>query len=224
MKEGRIGTDEQIAKDVEWALYWDSRVNEKNVKTEVTNRDVILEGTVSTHRARKAAEEGASNTPGVRSVKNNLMVRVVDVDLPEDSVIKSRIEQMLSWHQEIDEKKIEISVRGGLVTLSGSVDALWKRMYVQELASNVTGIFEIKNELSVVPTSAFRDEAIAREIMGAIEKDTSVEIGSINVEVKEGIVRLSGTVKNRCESRDVYSIAMHIAGVKDIENRLKVRS
>jgi len=49
-------TDEKIKKQVVDQLYWDARVDASDVKVEVSDRNVILTGTVPSYGVRQAVE------------------------------------------------------------------------------------------------------------------------------------------------------------------------
>jgi hyperosmotically inducible protein len=221
--EEAIRGDNQLKKNIENRLHWNNLVNEKKLTIEVSDHDVILNGTVSTHKEKKAVEEDVRSIPGIRAVKNLLKVQLTDADLPEDQKIKKRIEKILATTKQIDEDKIEVAVHGGLATLEGSVDALWKRTFIQELAGNLKGTFEIENKITVVPTYKLRDEVIAAEIVKTIGQSDSLDVESIHVKVNNGIVTLSGTLDNQWDRNAVNMIALYTAGVRDIKNKIIAR-
>jgi hypothetical protein len=67
-------SDRRILDDVcEW-LADDPRVDARNVRVQVRDADVILEGRVHGRRARRLAEDIACQVPGVRDVFNRLRV------------------------------------------------------------------------------------------------------------------------------------------------------
>jgi hypothetical protein len=44
---------------------------------------------------------------------------------------------------------IEVAVNNGKVTLAGSVDQFWKKLKIEEIVSNVPGVYEIVNTLTL---------------------------------------------------------------------------
>ena len=68
--------DERIKKDVAAELNRNSRVDSSAVKIEVTDGEVTLSGTLPSLSVCMAAVEITENVAGVRSVKNNLKVKV----------------------------------------------------------------------------------------------------------------------------------------------------
>ncbi len=67
--------DTAIKRDVESSLFYDTVVSSYDVKVNVQDEVVTLDGTVDSDAAKMAAEEDAKAVPGVRQVQNNLTVK-----------------------------------------------------------------------------------------------------------------------------------------------------
>lgn len=67
------------------------------------------------------------------------------------------------------------------------------------------------------------DESIEEEVCEILARDKHLDPSDIVVAVEEGIVKLSGTVKERHERFEAERLAEHVAGVEDIENDISVR-
>jgi osmotically-inducible protein OsmY len=214
----------RIKQNVEDQLYWDSRIDESNVTVEVTDRKVTLIGSVPTYTAKQAAETDAWVVPGVVSVKNQIAVKYPSaVSVPTDDEIGANIKNVFIWNPVIDETDINVNVTAGIVTLKGTVDSFWKKKRAEELALDMRGVLDVTNELSVVPTKGFVDESIAKDIISALERNVNVNVDNIDVEVKEGIVTLTGTVPNWYGFLAAHDAALYTPGVVDVENYLTVK-
>jgi osmotically-inducible protein OsmY len=218
-------SDERIKKNIVDLLYLDSRIDASDVKVEVDDRKVVLRGTVPTYSASEAALLDAWKPPGVAKVDNKLMVRFPEVSSrqPTDSEIKSRIENMLSWSQSINEMDIKVSAKKGTVKLDGYVDAYWKKRRVSQIALNVEGVLEIENALKIVPTKSVVDEAIAKDIVSAMKQTDGIEPSDIDIRVKEGKVTLAGTVSSPIVYRTALDCVENIFGVVDIIDNIVVK-
>jgi osmotically-inducible protein OsmY len=216
-------TEEDIKKDVVEQLYWDNRVDASEIRVRVREKKVRLSGTVSSNTAYQAAEYDAGNIQGVSGVNNQLRIEYPSgVTVPPDEEIKSSIKSVLVLNPSLDGNLIEIIVDDGVVTLSGSVDAFWKRRKAEELAYDVTGVIDVENEISVTPTQDYVDELIRGNIDAALARNSHVNNGNIVVEVKNGIVTLRGKVSNWYEARAANDAALYSHGVIDVKSLLKV--
>ncbi len=66
------------------------------------------------------------------------------------------------------------------------------------------------------------DERIHEEVNEALYHDADIDASNIEIDVKEGVVTLSGTVENRRAKRCVEECVENLSGVKDVTNNLKV--
>jgi Flp pilus assembly secretin CpaC len=57
-----------------------------------------------------------------------------------------------------------------------------------------------------------------------LSDDDNVDASDIEVSVSKGEVTLSGTVASRWEKRRAEDVAESVSGVKDVENRIKVKT
>lgn len=217
-------TDEKLKKTLIDQLYWDNRIDVSDIKVDVTDRRVILTGSVPNYAASEAALIVAWNTQGVIQVDNKLEIRYpTEAKIPTDSDIKERIKQLLSWTDGMSGQTIKVSVEAGVVNVHGTVDSYWKKRKVGELASHIFGVVKVENTLAVVPGRSIRDEVIARDIISALERSRIVAADDITIKVKEGIVRVSGAVADLRVYHSVLDFAGRTSGVVDVRSELKVQ-
>lgn len=215
--------DETIKKEVVDQLFWDNRVEADDVTVHVDNGSVTLKGTVPTHGARSSAVTDTWMIDGVTNVEDQIEVELSPtVDVPSDAEIASNIQNILSWNTDIDVMDIDVSVEGGVVTLEGTVDEYWKKWKAVELASDVSGVIDVIDEMTVVPTGSFIDKDIAETIRDAFERNLYIDADDITVEVEHGNVTLTGVVPTNFVRSKAGDIASYTAGVVDVHNNLVV--
>ncbi len=220
MEKGR--RPEDIMVDVSTQLFWDNRINDSNINIEVSGNRVILTGTVPSSTDRWEAEEDAYSIPGVSYVENRLRVNPEAYPEPSDLEIRSRVENILDWNPTIDTSRMEVEANEGVVTLRGFVDTYWQKARAWEIASNVSGVREVINELKVEPPEEITDEDIKSDIERAFARTGSVNTDRVNVSVQNGIVTLKGTVGDYYAYRTVQEIADYTNGVIDVRNELVI--
>jgi osmotically-inducible protein OsmY len=131
---------------------------------------------------------------------------------------------MLAAEPEIDPSRIMVMVQNRGVTLEGSVDAGWKKGYVETLIARRPGIKKVESKLSVVPTKDAADQATADDLIRALDRHPLVCGHDLVVRVEDGAVTLSGAVASR-EARDAAKLlASHIFGVTDVGDEISIAS
>jgi osmotically-inducible protein OsmY len=217
---------EEIRSDVMEQLAWDTRVDSSSIEVDVVDGTVILSGTVPTYPDRNQAQTDALQVPGVTGVDNRLIVSFPSAYvIPADAEISFNVASSLSWSPSVDATRIHVAVDQGVVTLSGTVDSYWQKHRAEEIAANTAGVTDVRNELTVNPAApAVVDEDIRREILAALERNTSIDTSRVSVDVKDGVVTLSGAVPDYAAYRAVEDAARFTAGVLDITNQLTFES
>lgn len=202
---------------------WDNRLSPSKINVEVSESEVTLNGEVPTYYAQQSAEADVLNVSGVTKIYDNLrIVHQNEKKLPPDSDLKKNIHNRLLWNPCIDETRIDVVVKKGTAILRGTVDSVWKKDLCRETISDTKGVKSVIDELSVVTTQRFEDRIIAETIMDALRRNLFVDQDRITVEIHNGYVCLTGSVRDMRELKMAHKVALYTRGVKDIANFLVI--
>lgn len=77
-----------------------------------------------------------------------------------DEKLQKEVLDELKWDARVTPNEIGVSVKDGVVTLTGYVDAYSKRWAAEEAARRVRGVLAVANEIEVrLPSSSERTDA-----------------------------------------------------------------
>jgi len=175
---------------------------------------VTLTGTVDNVLAADRAERIASTVKGVRSVVNRLEV------LPQrrsDDEIEADVRATLARDQATDSWQIEVDSERGVVTLRGEADSWHEMRLAETIAKGVTGVALVNNRIEVSESEERSDAEIRTDIESALQWESRIDDGLIEVDVAEGNVRLTGSVGSAFEKR-LADEKSHVVGVKSVES------
>lgn len=137
-----------------------------------------------------------------------------------DTQVKEEVLKALRW-----DTRINVEVKGGVVTLSGTVDSYAVRLLAQEAAQFADGVFRVNNQIVVEsPARSWSDIEISVAASKALEWDSLVPHESIQVTVTNGWVALEGEVTLLRERDDIERIVRRLAGVRGVYNQITVNS
>jgi osmotically-inducible protein OsmY len=217
-------SSEEIKKNVVDQLFWDSRVDASDILVEVSDGSVTLLGHVPSHVSRHAAEADAWTVPGVTWVDNQISVLYpASYSLPTDHQIKNYIQGVLAVNREVGGAGVDVEVRGGVATIQGTVDTYWKKTMIERMARDVVGVVDVESKLTIVPSGSIRDQAIAEGIAAAMERNTLIDSGNVDIKVTDGHVTLTGTVSHWRSMLAAEETAGCAAGVRKVDNLLTLR-
>lgn len=213
-------TDVQIHGDVLEELRWDSRVDETEVGVEVDNGVVTLTGTVTSWAKRSAAQEAARRVIGVLDVANDIKVKVPGGPSRTDTEIAQAVRRALEWDVFVPEERISSTVEEGFVTLDGTVERWSQRDDAERAIRNLSGVRTVVNKI-VVKSSKPVTEDIKKAIEQALERRAEREARRIQVEVRNGVATLTGTVHTWAERKSVLAATRFTPGVRSVEDHLR---
>jgi osmotically-inducible protein OsmY len=140
-----------------------------------------------------------------------------------DVVMQQNIIAELTWEPSVNAAEIGVAVKGGVVSLSGTVGTYAQKFAAERAVERVAGVRAIADELKVVVPGAFQrsDADIARIAANALTWDTEVPDG-VTVVVRDGWLTLSGKVPWYFQKAAAERAVRYLAGVKGVSDLLEV--
>ena len=162
----------------------------------------------------------------------------VQAQPPTDDSLKDRIEYKLETSPIVRKYDVDVKVEQGVATLSGEVATIAQKAEAERLAK----IDGVKRVDSTIKVDANADKTVADRIKGgwntAGEKITDAWIttkvkwfftgedllkgSNINVDTKDNVVTLKGTVKTQEGRTRAVELAKNTDGVKNVVDQLTV--
>jgi len=217
--------EEIIKRDIVEQLVWDNSVNANDIHVEVQGNTVQLKGTVPNYTAKLAAERNAYKVQGVLNVESYISVAFPPHStLPDDDEITENIKNMLAWNNKIKNAgNISVETNKGVVTLSGRVTGNWENYEAAEIANATRGVVDVVNKISIRPVKTLHDLDIEKDIRKAYKRSILIDENKIEINVKESIVYLTGTVANHVIKNEAYKTALHTSGVIDVIDNVTIK-
>jgi hyperosmotically inducible protein len=240
--------DAWITTKVKMGLLTAEQVDALGINVDTFDGRVTLHGQVESEAEKQQAEQSARKVEGVRDVRN--LLSVVPAERSEraeveDEELKRQVENVLERDQALAGSDIEVkSVNAGTVVLAGDAKTLSAHRRALEDARSVQGVRRVASEIESPDTLA--DEEIYAESpegsagersgIGQAASDTWIttkakvrlmaEPGlmptSINVDTRNGIVTLFGTVGTQDVKEKAEAQIKQVQGVQRVENELQV--
>src|SRR5512134_1401060 len=144
--------DAVILGNVKAALIAEPNTSAREINVEVNRGIVQLNGFVDTPAERARATMVATEVDGVVEVRNNLGLKPGGTTLGEvidDSLLTAKVKAALIESPETKAHQITVETKEGVVQLSGFVDSLNAKAAATTVALSVTGVKNVRNEISV---------------------------------------------------------------------------
>lgn len=213
-------TDEELKHAVTAELRWDTRVDETEIGVAVTNGIVALTGTVNSFAKKLAAQEATHRVVGVLDVANDIKIKAPGGGVRTDAEIAQAIRHALEWDVWVRDQDIQTTVSDGWVVLEGKVESLAECEDAERAVSKLVGVRGVTNKLVVAPRVTASN--VQHLIQDALERRADHEAGRISVAVRDGVITLTGKVRNYGEKRAIIGAVSHAPGVKSVTDHLQI--
>jgi osmotically-inducible protein OsmY len=142
-----------------------------------------------------------------------------------DAQIQTDVLAELKWEPRVSPNEIGVTVKDGVVTLTGVVDSYSKRWAAEDAAHRVRGVKAVANDIEVRLSAASErtDADIAAAAVRALEWDAFVPLNSVSVTVSKGWVTLQGEVSWQYQKNDAERVVRRLTGVKGVSNLITVK-
>jgi osmotically-inducible protein OsmY len=140
-----------------------------------------------------------------------------------DQEIQKDVLAELKWDAQVQPNEIGVSVKDGVVTLTGWVDSYLKKWSAEEAAHRVSGVKAVANDIEIKLSTERTDADIAAAAVNALEWDAFVPSDKVQVTVSKGWVTLKGDVEWQYQKDDAERVVRRLSGVKGITNLISVK-
>ena len=213
-------TDSQLQRDVIAELEWEPSVDHADIGVSVVDGVVALNGYVKSYAEKLAAERAVRRVAGVNAIAEELKVRFASDPKTADHEIAKRILDMLQWSVLVPKQRVQVKVEHGWVTLTGQVDWHYQSEEARRIASGISGVTGVSNNIQVAPHVAPGD--VRKRIQDAFERQADLDAAAITVSVDGGKVTLGGRVKAPYERRAAEQAAWAARGVVQVDDRIVI--
>jgi osmotically-inducible protein OsmY len=214
-------SDKELQQDVYEELKWDPKVTITEIGITVKGGIVTLSGAVPHFAEKYAAESASLRVKEVRTVANDIQVRLLSTCRKPDAIIAKALLQALKWHVG-SPKNLKISVDNGVVMLKGRATWNYQRAAAEQTVRHLKGVRGVVNQITLTPLA--RPAEIKASIEKALECNAHVDALGIRVLASGSKVVLSGSVRYRGERDEAEVAACAAPGVSQVDNKLSIKT
>lgn len=224
--------DAALKKDVAEALGKDPATHELSVTVAVKDGAVTLSGTAPSNGEKTLAGEVAMGVKGVTELENELQVE--PKKNVTDKELQTEISELFKYAALLDDVQLEVQVKDGVAVLNGRVASSFQRSYADLLAYRAgakdvdsRGVNVNSRHTNPLLRAKRYEQATDKDIQNAVQRafkhDPRLLSFDPQVNVRHGVVTLTGDVGHLTAQRAAEQDARHTIGVRRVKNNLRVR-
>ena len=141
-----------------------------------------------------------------------------------DSDITRDVEEEIKYDPDVYSSDISVSVKSGVVALTGFVGSYSQKLQAEADAKRVSGVLGVANDIQVrIPSIDARpDPDIARDVVAQLKIELPFSYEQIKSVVKNGWVTLEGNLAWNYQRMRAESAARRVTGVIGVSNQIKL--
>jgi VCBS repeat-containing protein len=215
-----IKSDIQLKRDIEEELRWDPKVNSAQIGVTVDNGAVSLLGAVDTYAEKWAALDAAKRVHGVRTVAQDLTVKILADHKRSDSEIAAAVQSAFKWDVYVP-KTVTATVQHGRVTLEGQATWNYQRDAAERAVRCLAGVVGVSNSITLKPQASAAE--VKEKIQSALKRQATTDAKSIHVDTSGGKVTLTGSASSWQSIDDAVNAAWAAPGVTEVVDQVAFR-
>jgi osmotically-inducible protein OsmY len=212
-------TDMQLKQQIEEELLWDPKVNAAQIGVSVDEGAVSLLGTVDTYAEKWAAEDATKRVSGVRTVAQDLKVKVLVEHQRSDSDVARAVQHALAWDVSVP-GTVTAKVQNGEVTLEGMVPWNFQREAAERAVRYLAGVVVVRDCVTLKPHASAGQ--VKEKVEAALQRQATKDAKSIHIDTSGGKVTLTGHASSWQSIEDAANAAWAAPGVTEVVDQVKL--
>lgn len=143
-----------------------------------------------------------------------------------DNQIQQDVINQLKWEPILNAAEIGVSVKNGIVTLSGQVDTYTKKMAAERATKKVAGVRAVAEDLQVGVSPIYKrtDAELAEAALNALKWHSAVKEDKIKVKVEDGVLTLEGEAEWDFQRTAAKEAVENLIGIKRVNNYIALKA
>lgn len=151
----------------------------------------------------------------------------IPIIMKSNADLQKDVQDAIKWEPLLEAAEIGVTVKDGVVNLTGTVDSYSKKLQAETAAKNVMGVKVVVENIQIHYNSEWgkkTDNDIAVEVVNALKWNWQVPNDKVKVKVEKGWITLEGELEWNYQKTAAYDAVKHLMGVLGVYNNLKIKS
>jgi osmotically-inducible protein OsmY len=147
--------------------------------------------------------------------------------MKNNAELQKDVQDAIKWEPLLNAAEIGVTVKDGVVTLTGVVDNYTKKSEAEDAAKNVAGVKAVVEKIEVKFSNGWSktsDGEIATEVLNAFKWSWRVPNDKVKIKVESGWVTLDGELEYNYQSEAARDAVKNLLGVTGVSNNIHIKS
>jgi osmotically-inducible protein OsmY len=146
--------------------------------------------------------------------------------MKSNAELQQDVQDAIKWQPLLNAAEIGVTVKDGVVSLTGVVDSYVKKTEAEDAARNVAGVRALIEKIEVKFSGSYSktNSEIATEVLNALRTRWDVPKDIIKVKVEAGWITLTGELAWNYQKEAAEEAIKNLAGVTGVTNDITIKS
>jgi len=140
--------------------------------------------------------------------------------------LQKDVQDAIKWERLLNAAEVGVTVKDGVVTLTGTVDTFAKKEEAEKATKKVVGVKAVIEEIQVKSFNESKksDVEIATDVLKALNASWQIPKDKIQVKVENGWVTLFGELDWHFQKEAAKALLSNVSGIKWVTNSILIKS
>ncbi|TKT86532.1 BON domain-containing protein [Dyadobacter frigoris] len=141
--------------------------------------------------------------------------------------LQKDVQDAIKWEPLLKAAEIGVTVKDGVVTLSGTVDSYAKKLEAEAAAKKVSGVKVVVEQIEIKTYSNLYDRDdndLANEVLNAYKWNWEIPNDKVKVKVENGWITLEGELSWNYQREAAKRLIKNLIGIKGVTNLITIKS
>ncbi len=146
--------------------------------------------------------------------------------MKSNETLQKNVQDAIKWEPHLYAAEIGVTVKDGVVTLSGTVDTYAKKSEAEDAVKHVSGVKAVIEKIQMKQNHSDKKEnaEIVNEVLNAFKWNWEIPNDTIRVKVEDGWVTLEGELEWNYQKEAARKVVKNLIGIKGLTNDIIVKS
>jgi osmotically-inducible protein OsmY len=147
--------------------------------------------------------------------------------MKDNAELQKDVQDAIRWEPLLNAAEIGVTVKDGIVTLTGIVDSYFKKSEAETAAKNVAEVKAVVEKIEIKFSNNWNkkdDNDIAKEVVNAFKWNWQVPSDKVKVRVENGWITLEGELQWNYQKDAARDAVKNLLGVTGVSNNITIKS
>ena len=147
--------------------------------------------------------------------------------MKSNAELQKDVQDAIKWEPLLNAAEIGVTVKDGVVTLTGTVDSYSKKSEAETAAKNVAEVKAVVEKIEIKFNTSWGrkdDNEIANEVINAYKWSWQVPNDKVKVRVEKGWITLEGELQYNYQKDAAKDAIKNLMGVSGVSNNITIKS